>query len=245
MNHWHLVYTPKQLKELIVDSLPYTRFSASMELGESGRHYHIYIETDVDESTIRDRLKNHQEIPTAGRGKKSLHYSLRSVLPHNPDYPGQDLRKFTLGYTLKDQTIEPIDSITFRSGYTNAELIEAQEYYATQNACAQKRAEARELDLQQANEMIVKSSNDESIQEQWAEYMVFIERALKAVTLHYQSPITISWLNSQSRKYWREKSNGLLPQSSKYKRFLASIIDQLRGRITVEARLEAMKNLGY
>lgn len=215
-----------------------------MELGQGGRHYHIYIETDCDETTIREKLKKAQMIPNGTRGRASVHYSLRPVLPHNPEFPDQDLQKFTLGYTLKEQTIEPEDTTTFRSGYTNKELIEAQEYYRNMNAASVKRAAEKERDKQQVDEIIAKSTTDESIQEQWLDFTLFVEKALK-VQNPLEGTITIPWMYGQSRKYWREKSNGLFPQASKYKRFLASIIDKYRSRISVEARMDAMKNLGY
>ena len=141
MNHYHLIYTPKTLGDLLIDSLPYARFCASEEVGQGGRHYHIYIETDVSEDTVRDRLKRCQLIPQGARGRKSLYYSCRPVEPHPAEFPDQDLRKFTLGYTLKNQTIEPNDSTTFRGGYTNQELIEAQKYYQDTNFAAKRRQE--------------------------------------------------------------------------------------------------------
>jgi len=245
MNYWHLIYTPKHLKDLSSAALPYERYCASNELGEGGRHWHIFIVTDHDETTIRDRLKAVQDIPNGKRGKKNIHYSLRPTDEHHPDFPQQDLRKFVLGYTLKEQTIEPADTTTFRAGYTNEELIEAQEYYFKENAAAQKRAETMAADRAAVDEIINKPTADESIQEQWLDYVMFIEKAAKTISVCDQVPITIPWLYSQSRKYWREKSNGLFPQASKYKRFLGSIIDKLRARIVMEARMEAMKNLGY
>jgi len=238
MNHLHLIYTPRNLADLKPNVVGSSRYCASLEGVGEKRHYHIYLQTDDDESTIRDRIKRIQEIPTGGRGKKSLHYSLRPVAPTDPEYPDRDLQKFTLGYTLKEQTLE---SIIFRAGYTDEELLEAQAYYRDGNAAARIRAEALVV-----NEVeIAQQVKRDTILDEWIDYSIFIEKALKRVSVSDQVPVTITWLRSTARKYWRQKNQGLFPQASKSKRFLASIIDQFRSRIDVQERYDEMKNLGY
>lgn len=239
MQHWHLVYTPRGLADLTPAAIPYSRVCASMEMGEGGRHYHIYIVTDDDESTIRDRLKDKQQIPTGKRGKKSLHYSLRSVAEHPQDYPNQDLRKHTLGYTLKHQTLKP-DSTTYHNGYTMEELAEAKQYY--ENERANMEAAKKQINTV---DVTIKSTADESIMEQWAEYLVYFEKQHKAQHVHESSAITVAWFKSESRKYWRARNNGLFPQACKYRRFLASIIDLYRKHIISTDRHNEMQSLGY
>ena len=117
--HYHLIYTPKGLADLLEKSLPYDRYVSYAELGAGGLHFHTYIETSYEESTIRDNIRDTQQIPPVGRGKKSLHYSLRQVAEHPLDFPDQDLRKFTLGYVQK------LGNRKYVKGYTEEQLTEA------------------------------------------------------------------------------------------------------------------------
>lgn len=42
---------------------------------ETEIHFHIYIETDYGEKTVRDSIKKHLRIPQGGRGKNNKYYS--------------------------------------------------------------------------------------------------------------------------------------------------------------------------
>lgn len=241
LRHWHLIYTVKTLEDLKIEAVSgYPYMSSSAELGQGGRHWHIYLETDKDESTIRDKLKLIQKIPTGQRGRKSLHYSLREVLKENPQYPGEDLQKFTLGYTLKNQNLDKIvPGDHFHFGYSLEKLKEAQEYYKSQTA---NRYIPPVVD-QEAIDRVM--AQPDTIQEKWNEYTQFFEDAIKLRSTNTNSEIPIEFFKSHTRKYWRSKNGGLLPQASSYRRFLASIVDLYRSRIKVDDRMALMDKCGY
>ena len=239
--HWHLIYTPKGLEQFKKESVSYTDvYSASAELGEGGRHWHVYMVTSVDESTIRDKLKLVQKIPTGAKGKKNLHYSLREVLPNNPEYPDEDLQLFTLGYTLKNQNPHDYNKIDhFHEGYTVDQLEHAFNYY---NEQTEKKYKPPVVD-QEALDKIM--AQPDGIQGEWCDFTTYFEKELKRTTLHEGQTIPVDYLKSNCRKFWRERSNGLLPQASKYRRFLASIADKYRARMRIEDRMTLMKECGY
>lgn len=239
--HWHLIYTCKDLGDLVAPSVSgYPYFSASAELGQGGRHWHIYIETDHDESTIRDKLKLNQKIPAGKKGKKSLYYSLREVLKNNPEHPEEDLQKFTLGYTLKNQDMNNLrleDHLHF--GYSLLSLQEAYEYYHVQTA---KKYTPPAVDQDAIDKVM---AQPDTINEQWQTFKQFFEDAIKLRSVNTNSEIPIDFIRSHARKYWRNQSDGLLPQASKYRRFLASVVDFYRVRIKLDDRMELMKQCGY
>jgi len=240
--HWHLIYTPKGLEQLKMESVEYTDYvSASAELGKGGRHWHVYIKSSCDESTIRDKLKLIQKIPKGQRGKQNLHYSLREVLPTNPEYPGEDLQKFTLGYTLKNQNPDSFqEQDHFHEGYTVAELKEAYDYY---QETTNRRYKPPVVNTMEVLEKIMEQPD--GIQGEWCDFTTYFEEELKKRTLHNEQAIPVDFIKSHCRKFWRDRSNGLLPQASKYRRFLASIIDKYRARINLEQRMIIMKECGY
>jgi len=232
MVHYHLIYTPKGLTDLHPDSLPYDRFIACYEIGKGGPHYHIYIETDYAEDKIRDTLKEVQKIPTGQRGKKSLHYSCRTVAEHPPDYPTQDLRKFTLGYVQKNEDRK------LMKGYSEIELKEALDYYHEQHE--------QQRELQKPPEpTIYADKEDESVQGQWAEYVVFFEKLFKDPL--NKANISMAYLRKKSDAFWAPRNNGLFPQASKFRRFLKSISYIYRKdlRTATSTYDDDIKNLGY
>lgn len=240
--HWHLIYTPRALVDLLPSSVNYTKFSASAEMGQGGRHWHIYIVTSDDESTIRDRLKQGQSIPAGAKGKKSLYYSLRVVLPENPEFPGEDLQRFTLGYTVKSQNTEfQSTDDHIHAGYTVDELKDAYDFYHETTNRRYKPVDVK----QDVIETIM--AKPQGVQAEWAEFTVMIEKEIKKRTLVNEQTISIDFFKSYSRKFWRQLagSNELLPQSSKFKRFLASIVDKWRARINLEQRMQLMRECGY
>jgi len=239
--HWHMIYTPKTLLDFSAHSVSgITFWSASAELGQGGRHWHIYMETLDDESTIRDKLKRVQNIPTGQRGKKSLHYSLRPVLKSNPEYPDEDLQLFTLGYTLKNQDPDNWNERDhMHSGYSQEHLKKAHDYY-------HERTNHRYKPPVVDQEAIDKVMNaPQGIQAEWADFTTYFEVQLKKITISNAQIIPTDFFKSHSRKFWRACNNNLLPQSSKYKRFLASIADMYRARLRVDDRLQLMKECGY
>lgn len=239
--HWHLIYTPRELEDFSAHCVSgITFWSASAELGQGGRHWHIYMETCDDESTIRDKLKRVQKIPVGQKGKKSLYYSLRPVLKHNPEYPEEDLQLFTLGYTLKNQNMDDLRTDDhMHSGYTLEHLKKAYDYYQEQT---NKRYKPLVVD-QEAIDKVMNAPD--GIQAEWGEFCVYVEKELKKIRVSNEQPIPTEFFKSHARKFWRARSNGLLPQSSKYKRFLASIVDLYRARMRVDDRLNLMKDCGY
>jgi len=232
MVHYHLIYTPKGLDDLKVESLPYERYVASAEMGKGGYHVHIYIETDYAEDKIRDTLKEVQKIPSGQRGKKSLHYSCRIVAEHPPDYPTQDLRKFTLGYVQKNADRK------FMKGYSEEELKSALDYYHEQHS------QLRELQNPTAS-IIYVDKEDDSINGQWAEYVVFFEKLFKDPIA--RANISMPYLRKKSDAFWAPKNNGLFPQASKFRRFLKSISYIYRAdlRKATTTYDDDIKNLGY
>jgi len=241
MRAWHLIYTPRELKDfsaLSVSGSPY--FSASAELGQGGRHWHIYMETDQNESTIRDKLKLIQKIPAGQKGKKSLHYSLREVPKNNPEYPDEDLQKFTLGYTLKNQDMNNLREEDHQHfGYSLLSLQEAYEYYHAQTA---KKYKPPAVDQEAIDKVM---AQPDSVQEQWTDFRQFFDSAIKLRSVNTNEIIPIDFIRSHARKYWRNQSDGLLPQASKYRRFLASVADFYRARLNTTDRLTLMKDCGY
>lgn len=245
--HWHMIYTPKGLLDLKREAVPYAKMSASAEMGQGGRHWHIYLITEDSERTIRDRLKDIQQIPKVSRGKKSLHYSLREIDPHNPEYPEDDLRKFTLGYTLKNQNIDNfLKEDHFHEDYTQEELKDAYDYYQEQSAKTYKPPEP--VSEQRMEEL---RNIPDGINGEWADYMVYMDKQLKPIMLantargYAAAAVPVEFIRSHSRKFWREKNNGLFPQASKFRRFLASIADKYRSIFRVEDRRQLMKDCGY
>jgi len=245
--HWHMIYTPKGLLDLKREAVPYTQLSASAEMGQGGRHWHIYLITEDSERTIRDRLKDIQHIPAGKKGKKSLHYSLREIEPHSPEYPEDDLRKFTLGYTLKNQNVDNfLAEDHFHEGYTIEQLKDAYDYYQEKSAKTYKPPEPVSAERMEELRNIPDGINGE-----WADYSVYMDKQLSPMVLaktqigFQASPVPVEFLRSHSRKFWRQRNNGLFPQASKYRRFLASIADKYRSIIRIEDRQQLMKDCGY
>lgn len=238
--HWHFIFTPKGLPDLKREHLNgFTRYSASAELGQGGRHWHIYIESDYDESTIRDKLKLVLQLPKGQKGKKSQHYSMRAVLPHHPDYPKEDLRKFTLGYTLKNQSVPDFrEDDHYHEGYERDTLVEAYDYYWGTTNQRYKALEQKPLVNEEKNE---ESSQNTKVQDDWLEYQIYIEKAIK---LRMLTRITYSDLRSLSRVWWGKRNNGLFPIASTYQRFLTSIIWHLRHQLT-QTEDEALEKTNY
>ena len=239
--HWHLIYTPKGLEDLKAESVSYAdEVSASAELGEGGRHWHVYIKATCDESTIRDKLKLIQKIPAGKKGQKCLHYSLREVKPHNIEYPDENLQVFTLGYTLKNQNPHDYNKQDhFHKGFSLDYLEGAYKYYQETTNRRYKPPTVNKEVLEKIMEQ------PDGIQGEWCDFTTYFEKELKKQTLHNEQTISIDFLKSHCRKFWRERSNGLLPQASKYRRFLASIVDKYRSRINQEQRMLIMKECGY
>ena len=242
MNHWHLIYTRKELEDLQPCSVPYDNMSASAEMGQGGRHWHIYIK-DGMEDKIRDTLKAVQKIPAGKRGNKSLYYSLRPVAEKDPEHPETDFRKFTLGYTLKNwNESREKNEDHFHTGYTFDDLIEAKRYYEdTTNKRYKPPAPVSAETMAQLHAI------PDGIQGEWADCVVYFEKILKPQIVGTKC-IPMEFIKSHARKFWRTKykqTNGLLPLSPKYKRFLASIVDMFRANLNIDERLQVMKDCGY
>lgn len=239
--HWHLIYTPSGLADFSALSVSGNPFwTASAELGQGGRHWHIYIETDQNESTIRDKLKLIQKIPAGQKGKRSLHYSLREVQKNNPEYPEENLQLFTLGYTLKNQDMNNLREEDHQHfGYSLLSLREAYDYYQTQTA---KKYKPPVVDQEAIDKVM---NQPETVQEKWNDYSKFFDDAITLRSVNTNSVIPIDFFRSHSRKYWRAKNGGLLPQSNTTRRFLASIVDRYRVRIKLDDRLALMDKCGY
>lgn len=238
--HWHFIFTPKGLPDLKREHMKgFSRYSASAELGKGGRHWHIYIESDYDESTIRDKLKLALHIPTGQKGKKSLHYSLRAVPLHNPEYPGENLQKFTLGYTLKNQSSPDFrEDDHFHEGYDNDTLVDAFAYYWE---TTEKRYKPPETNTLVNDEKTEEQPQNTKIQDDWLEYQIYIEKTIKQ---RMMTRITHSDLRSLSRVWWGKRNNGLFPIASTYQRFLTSIIWHLRQQLT-QTEDEALEKTNY
>jgi len=238
--HWHYIFTPKGLPDFKREHMNgFTRYSASAELGQGGRHWHIYIESDYDEKTIRDKLKLALHIPKGQKGKKSQHYSMRAVLHHNPDYPEENLQKFTLGYTVKNQSVPNFrEDDHIHEGYDNDTLVEAYEYYW---ATTEKRYKAPEQKPQVNDEKHEELPQNTKIQDDWLEYQIYIEKTIKQ---RMMTRITHSDLRSLSRAWWAKRNNGLFPPAATYTRFLGSIIYYLRHQLT-QTEDEALEKTNY
>ena len=204
--HYHLIYTPKGLADLLEESLPYDRYVSCAELGAGGLHFHTYIETEYGEDKIRDTLKDKQKILSGQRGKKSLHYSNRPVAEHPQDFPDQDLRKFTLGYVQK------LGNRKYMKGYTEAELSEAVAYYEAQKA---KRVPSQES-LFPAEGLSPRQEKDD----EWLEYVVHFEKWYKTLNGYND---TLKHFQIHARKFWYRRSNGKFPVGSKQRQFMQSI----------------------
>ena len=239
MNHFHLIYTPKGLTgdlrhyvtRLDQISLRYL-ITEEQGSGPNGYHYHLYIESIYSKDTISDDLKRIMSIPQGQKGKRSLHYSNRSIDEHPENYPQQDLRKFTLGYIQKEGVYYD------HKGYTQEELSESKAYYLTETAKkTQYQAPTTTL------EELTQKTEKLSIADEWLEYEIFMDKAIKQISVTDQVELKVEWFKSQNRKYWRKYYP--LPQSHKWKRFLASIIDKYRARLRIDDRLAVMKDCGY
>lgn len=209
MNHHHLIYTPKGLKELSEGALSYaSKYAVFAELGAGGLHFHCYIVTDYHDDKVTTELKKVQEIPTGMRGKKSIHFSHRYVAPTHKDFPNTDFQKFTLGYCACEEQLK------FIKGFTSEEIKESVEYYFSLKpkkletpVCAQKPAEDSP------------ATNDDSIQGKWLDYSVELMKGITPLT----EGLSYDYFRKKSWNYWKKKNNGLFPQMSTQKRFLQSI----------------------
>lgn len=236
MNHYHLIYTPKELEDIKIEALPYDKYVAAQEMGQGGRHWHIYIQTDYAMDKIRDTLKDVQKIPKGKKGKQSLYYSCREIAEHPELYPDQDLRKFTLGYILKNQSLDDGHEIMKHKGFKNEDLVEAYAYYQQESAKTYKPPEALKEQLQ---------PEKDGLQAEWADYMVFIEKEIKKYnTGTLVCPPNTGIIRRLSRVFWSKRNNGLFPPYSKYNRFLGSIIYYLRHQMS-ETEDEALEKTNY
>jgi len=78
---WHLRFTPYDISGYTFDFVRnYTSYIVAQEdLDDDGSpllHYHILIDTDYGDKSIRDAAKEFLKIPKAGRGKNNKYYAL-------------------------------------------------------------------------------------------------------------------------------------------------------------------------
>jgi len=231
-HHWHFIYTPKDLLDLTSDHMKdFAQYSASAEIGKGGRHWHVYIVSDYDESTVRDKLKRVLQIPTGQKGKKSLYYSMRPVLPSNPEHPGEDLQKFTLGYTLKNQKLPDFrEDDHHHKGYEMPTLEEAKKYYEeTTNKRYKPLLHSIFVNDEEHDEKNENEEKKPKIIEQWLQYSTYIHKTIKE---RQMTRITYTDVKGLSRAWWARFNNGLFPVASTYTRFLGSVIYELRNKLT-------------
>lgn len=233
MNHYHLIYTPKGLADLNEDSMIYaTSYAASQEMGQGGVHWHVYLQTDYGFDKISDTLKDVQKIPSGSRGKKSLHYSNRHVDAIHKDFPETDFQKFTLGYTLKNQTINP-SSLTYVKGYTPEFLQEAYDYY-------QEIVAKREKPTKLPGEALVAEPREkkDNIQEVWVDYQVCLLKGINQLSVG----VTPSYFKKKAWGFWKKRNNGVFPPASYQYRLLQSIWAQYLDIVNQELDLELVTN---
>jgi hypothetical protein len=242
-NHWHYIYTPRDLPDLTSNHLKdFTQYSASAEIGKGGRHWHVYIISDYDEKHIRDKLKLILKIPSGLKGKKSLYYSMRPVLLSNPEHPGEDLQKFTLGYTLKNQKLPDFrEDDHHHKGYDMPTLEEAKKYYEETTNKRYKPPQALPQNTYVNDEKNENVEKTPKIMDDWLEYSIYINKTIKD---RHMTRITYTDVKSLSRVWWARRNNGLFPIASTYTRFLASIIYELRHRLT-QTEDEALEKTQY
>jgi len=78
---WHLRFTPYDISGYTFDFIKdYTsHIIAQEDLDDELKpllHYHILIDTDYGEKSIRDAVKKHLKIPSSGRGRNNKYYAL-------------------------------------------------------------------------------------------------------------------------------------------------------------------------
>ena len=222
-NHFHLIYTPKGLEEMLEASLlAHDKYVCCAEIGKGGLHFHAYIITDVTRDTVSDKLKATQKIPSSGVGKRSLHYSNRAVAEHPAAYPEQDLRKFTLGYVQKQE------SRKFMKGFTEEELDEALAYYRGQtedNADIRRAQIAPGMSPAEGIEprREVGSPEKNAIQDEWLEFSIEMMKGLVNPFTNKCEMVGINYFHKKAWNYWKKRNHGLFPVSATQKRFKQSI----------------------
>lgn len=244
-NHFHLIYTPKGLDSILEAAFSkYDRYLCHREIGAEGVHFHSYIETDLDQKTVSDHLKEVQKIPNGQKGKKALHYSNRFVKEHPDNFPAQDLRKFTLGYVQKQE------ARVFMKGYTEEELKEALDYYNAINAenTATKRGKiapgmfpAEGLEPRREGSSIESNAAKSTVMDEWLEYQIEMMKGLVNPFTNEVKPVTIDYFHKKSWNYWKKKSNGLFPVSATQKRFKQSIWAHYLDKRGQEVDVEELK----
>lgn len=78
---WHLRFTPYDISGYTFDFIKnYTsHIIAQEDLDDDLKpllHYHVLIDTDYGEKSIRDAIKEHLKIPSSGRGRNNKYYAL-------------------------------------------------------------------------------------------------------------------------------------------------------------------------
>lgn len=109
MPYYHIRYTPYDLTHELSEVLdPYEKYIVGFETKKKNGldttpHYHIWIQTDLNEDTIRKRFLEKLCIPKAGRGKTNKYLSLKTW--------NEDIQ-----YIVKQQRI------SYKKGITEVEI---------------------------------------------------------------------------------------------------------------------------
>jgi len=246
-NHFHLVYTPKGLGNIDEEVFSkYDRYVCHREIGQQGLHFHSYIETDLNQKTVSDHLKEVQKIPNGQQGKKSLHYSNRLVKEHPDGFPEQDLQKYTLGYVQKQE------ARVFMKGYTEQELKEALDYYLGEQAkqTAKLRAKiaagmfpAEGLEPRREGDSTKTNAPKSTVMDEWLEYQIEMMKGLVNPFNNEVKPVTMDYFHKKSWNYWKKQNNGLFPQASTQKRFKQSIWAHYLDKRGQEVDVEYLKEI--
>lgn len=232
-NHFHLIYTPKGLAEISRDVFTsYEQYICCAEIGQNGLHFHMYIVTNLTQDAVSDKLKYVQKIPPGGKGKKSLHYSNRAIALHPKEYPDQDLRKFTLGYILKQENRK------YMKGFTEEELAEALAYY---NGQKEENANIKRAQIAPGMFPAVgleqrEVKQKDSVQDEWLEYSIAMMKGITELT-----HVDIGYFHKKSWNYWKKRNNGLFPVMATQKRFKQSLWALYLDKVGREVDVEDLK----
>lgn len=162
-------------------------------------HYHVWIETDVCEKTLRSSIAKGLKIPTLTRGKTNGYYSLQ--LWTDPLYICKQ------GSILMSKGFSPEQIQEYvekgKEKFLKGPPLVSGQVKGPPLAAAEGRANKAELSLVEL-------------------YQSYLEDVLPKDMTHMGSTYTIGQLRSASISWWRKRSGGLLPQTSTYKRFLSS-----------------------
>jgi len=200
-HHSHVRFTPAPKGLPVIETYDLsgieTKFEKVIITHEESKdkipHYHIWIESDVCEKSVRNYVVEALRIPKCKRGQTNGYYVLKFDAYTKP----------SPAYVLKE------GNVLCKKGYTEEEIAE---YIAE----GESKFGAARNELPRQVVSGGEAAGNKTLIDQFLEYMEEVLPKDKT------QPFTLDMLKRQNYAYWKQRNGGLFPQRSTEQRFIKS-----------------------